>query len=489
MAKKKKTGKKGKKSASSASSNPKDDAEQQELREEAMKQILKDRLESEEDLSRLNIVKVENEWRQIMRNEKATELKRELEFVRLSFSRDMDSRDAFTKALLTDMRESEEQYQRAMKSHAEAMDQLQELQSRRLNDLGVSANHQLSILKNEFMTEREEILARKKSEGQKLQDIIYAMDHEFNEQEGEMMQEFTSVHDELKNKNIEEKHALRIMLEGHVEGLFKEFQNALNDYNHNTEEKKAEFERLKKRDKASAKTIDQQMRKLQRLQDSVVHLKARMQNSTRDADRSNKVIKEQKDTIGAHYHELKGRMNRYRDNQAQCLTELTLKSNQCLKELEEKKTLAEHILKFAERNRKLETEEEKVFPFYDDLEVDVEGGCVKGERGPEKDIVAVYKPHKPSPDLVEKFRFCSAGYDNSGNALDEYSTLDRYWRKYNAVLLDKLALQKRYDERVRENIELRAILKQYLDGISVSEEVINEDNNPLFRVSAVANHL
>ena len=57
------------------------------------------------------------------------------------------------------------------------------------------------------------------------------------------------------------------------------------------------------------------------------------------------------------------------------------------------------------------------------------------------------------------------------------------------MLLDKLALQKRYVERQIENAQLRSILKQYLDGISVSEEVINEENNPLFRISAVGHHL
>lgn len=487
MAKKKKGGgKKGNKSAGSASTvSPEDAAAQQDKRDEAMKLLLQDRVTQEEEISKLNTIKVENEWRQIMRNEKAAGLKRELDFVRLSFSRDIDAKDAFIRALLTDLRESEEQYQRAMKSHGETMDRLQKLQAQRLNDLGVSGNQQLAILKKEFMTERQEILTRKKNEVQKLQDIIYAMDHEFNEQEGEMMQEFTSVHDELKNKNLEEKHALRIMLEGHVEGLFKEFQNALNEYNHNTEEKKAEFERLKKRDKASAKTIDQQMRKLQRLQDSVVNLKVRMQNSTRDSEKDNRVIKEQKETIGAHFHELKGRMNRYRDNQAQSLTELTLKSNEAVKKLDEQQNLAERILKLAEMNRKLETEDEKVFPFYDDLELDEDGNDVPR---PGKETVTVAQKVELHPDVAQKNRHYAIGFADSGQPLDEYMALDLYWKKYNAVLLDKLALEKRYNERNEENHKLRSILKQYLDGISVSEEVIAEDDNPLFRIRAVGYH-
>ena len=42
----------------------------------------------------------------------------------------------------------------------------------------------------------------------------------------------------LQNKNLEEKHALRIQLESTVEDLYKQFQSELNNYNQNTEEKK-----------------------------------------------------------------------------------------------------------------------------------------------------------------------------------------------------------------------------------------------------------
>merc|ERR1712157_360990 len=136
-------------------------------------------------------------------------------------------------------------------------------------------------------------------------------------------------------------------------------------------------------------------------------------------------------------------------------------------------------------NRKLETEDEKVFPFYDDLELDEDGNDVPRPR---KETVTVAQKVELDPEIAKKNRHCAIGFDDSGQPLDEYKALDRYWKKYNAVLLDKLALEKRYNERKEENYKLRSILKQYLDGISVSEEVIAEDNNPLFRIRAVGHH-
>lgn len=67
-------------------------------------------------------------------------------------------------------------------------------------------------------------------------------------------------------QNLEEKHALRIQLEGTVESLWKQFQSALKNYNETTEERKIAFENLKAKDEKSAKEIETQMRKLQKIQ-------------------------------------------------------------------------------------------------------------------------------------------------------------------------------------------------------------------------------
>lgn len=65
---------------------------------------------------------------------------------------------------------------------------------------------------------------------------------------------------------MEEKHALRIQLEGTVEDLWRQFQAALNQYNATTEERKRQFEDLKQKDQKNAKEIEQQMKKLIKLQ-------------------------------------------------------------------------------------------------------------------------------------------------------------------------------------------------------------------------------
>jgi hypothetical protein len=50
-------------------------------------------------------------------------------------------------------------------------------------------------------------------------------------------------------------------------------------------------------------------------------------------------------------------------------------------------------------------------------------------------------------------------------------------------MLDKTAIDKEKARLEKENGDLRSILKQYLDGISVNDEVMNNPINPLMVVN------
>lgn len=70
--------------------------------------------------------------------------------------------------------------------------------------------------------------------------------------------------------------------------------------------------------------------------------------------------------------------------------------------------------------------------------------------------------------------------------MHEYSSLENFWKRFNKVFLDKLALDKEKMGLVQENQQLRTLLKQYLDGISVNDEIISQVN-PLFIVNNKTN--
>lgn len=70
--------------------------------------------------------------------------------------------------------------------------------------------------------------------------------------------------------------------------------------------------------------------------------------------------------------------------------------------------------------------------------------------------------------------------------MHEYSTMENFWKRFNKVSLDKLALEKEKQGMMVENQQLRTLLKQYLDGISVNDEILSQVN-PLFIVNNKTN--
>ena len=66
--------------------------------------------------------------------------------------------------------------------------------------------------------------------------------------------------------------------------------------------------------------------------------------------------------------------------------------------------------------------------------------------------------------------------------MKDYLNLENFWKRYNKVLLDKSSLDKEKQMLSTENAQLRMLLKQYLDGISVNDEVLSQ-TNPLLIVN------
>lgn len=68
----------------------------------------------------------------------------------------------------------------------------------------------------------------------------------------------------------------------------------------------------------------------------------------------------------------------------------------------------------------------------------------------------------------------------------DYTGMENFWKRYNKVKLEQLSLQHRRAQLLDINGKLREMLKQYLDGISVSDEVLSKFN-PLFIVNHQSN--
>nr|XP_021490579.1 coiled-coil domain-containing protein 65 isoform X4 [Meriones unguiculatus] len=270
-------------------------------------------------------------------------------------------------SLAKDLTEAEEQYAHALRSHLHNLDQLLTLQRRRLSLLEENYNMELEALTNEFEKERKTIIDQHDKEIRYLQDVFMAMEQNYMDSEYESKLEFQSMWDDLKNKNLEEKHFLRLKLENIVEDLWRKFQDALKNYTDATEDRKVAFETLKVKDEKSSKEIEMQMKKIQKLQEAIVILKGKITAHSRESEWQNQGIRSDRELVHVQLRKLKAQKMQARSLSQENLVKLTLESNATLKALKKVVEKGEKVLKLAEICRKFETEEEKVLPFYSSI--------------------------------------------------------------------------------------------------------------------------
>lgn len=196
------------------------------------------------------------------------------------------------------------------------------------------------------------------------------------------------------------------------------------------------------------------------MKESTAYLTLKIQQNKKECEDRNKRLRLERDKIIKHYHDLKKTMTASRDKEEARLADLTMNSKSCMDTLKDYQRLGEKILKTAELCRKLETEKEKVLPFYQEDESSQE----------------VEVPEIP----VEKIQGMKK------NKYNEFQLLDNFYKRYNKVLLDKLAIEKQKATLEKENMFFKSLLKQYLDGVSVNDDVLNS-NNPLLVVNSKVN--
>ena len=71
---------------------------------------------------------------------------------------------------------------------------------------------------------------------------------------------------------------------------------------------------------------------------------------------------------------------------------------------------------------------------------------------------------------------------DTNEPVPEWKYLQTFTKKYNKVLLDKIAIAKEKERLEIENQDLQNILRQYLDGVSVNDNVL-KGANPLLIVN------
>ncbi|XP_014815384.1 PREDICTED: coiled-coil domain-containing protein 65 [Calidris pugnax] len=422
---------------------------------ELLTQFLQDKLAKEKRDSSLNLHKLNTQWRGVLRETKNKELHQDVEILSQTFERVMDCKDSVIESLAADLEEAEEQHAQALRSHLHNVDRLLQLQRCRLTCLEEGYNAQLEALKVEFEAERRTILEQHEQESCFLRDVALGAEQNYAESDQETMLNFQSAWDDIKNKSLQEKQYSRTQLGGKVEVLWEQFQQTTQSYMEATEHQMA-FETLKQKVERSSRDIELHVKKLQKLQDLVTATKGQITAHLRESEEQNRPMRERKEKLLRQLQELRSEINQARAKAHGSLARLTAQSGAALKTLVRVVEKGQRILRLAEMCRRLETEEEKVLPFYP-------SSLAEGEQ---QDAQRVLE-EPPTESLAQ--------------AMQDYVGLERFWQRFSKAKLEEQALEREQAALRQRNRRLRELLQQYLAGISVSQEMLDQPS-PLLAV-------
>ena len=419
--------------------------------EKALLDFLKEKVAREEKYTKLNTLKLQEKWRIILRQVKTENLRKEIEVVRQTFERVVDNKGAILQALSQELMEAEEQYMMAHRTHLCKLAKLYEFQKERLATVDTDFEQELAHLQGDYEGERGEMMGKDHMQQQYWHEVRYAMQLRQEERVDMKKKEYQSNMDEIKNKQMDSKHALKDQKKQEFQSLVDVFNGVKEEYKRETEEQKNEYERLKGQDILNSEKIHKQMKTLQRLQENINHVKATMDGNNKEHRTESVSMRENKEMVVGALRDLKGYLGRDREKERKDLMKLTMQTSSAAKKLRELKEKGEKALRQSEICRKKETEEEKVLPFY--------GSSLTAEEE------AAIRSLSEQPHSEELTR-----------VMEDYKAMENFWKRVNKVTLDVHALNKEKEKLSIENHKLRTMLKQYLEGISVSDDVMSRAN-------------
>ncbi|KAL0232951.1 hypothetical protein GEMRC1_011698 [Eukaryota sp. GEM-RC1] len=137
-----------------AKAPPVDPEVERRAKQEALRLKLKDKLSALEKASKINRLKVEEGWKELMRVRKTESLRKELEQLASLHELRVDSKDAIIAALDRELDLAEEQYTDAHRSHLRHIDLLLDLQKSSVERLNVSFDTSLEELRKTYADEK-----------------------------------------------------------------------------------------------------------------------------------------------------------------------------------------------------------------------------------------------------------------------------------------------------------------------------------------------
>lgn len=429
------------------------------------------------------------------------ELRHAIETASQAHERDVERRDATLADLQLQLAEVDEQFEVAVRAHLRAIDRLIEIQDGRLLALEQEFARDVRAVEEEFAFERADIVARHNA----FRAEVTALQHELRLEESARRAaaraEFEQKREAIRKANLDRISVLHSDMQNALDIMAKKCEDAHAAYLASTDQRTQDFKVLSQRGQRDTAMNERQQRALKRLTKLLQTWRSKMANNVRECEQRNEAMQEERNNVAAHLEALKAKMSA-----ARASTNLQLKATataaQAVKaQLAANTALAQRILVLAETVRSTESTAEKVFGStgsHDEVAApeDATSATSAGaaSEGSDDGATAGTQEVRPPASAAAQSHGARQEPNEGGNGklevppldvrdgettMEEAARLENFYARYNRALLETLAVERRRDALRAENEELQAAVKHMLEGMSVNESTLREENTLL----------
>ncbi|KAL7699403.1 hypothetical protein NQL31_001732 [Lotmaria passim] len=434
---------------------------------------LREIVQEEKEVSRAVTGTIEARWMQFLRECKQRELVADIEVMRRTFEATLDRKDAASKALFEQLDLAEEQCRHAFRSHMDVVNSLLELHAARSGELETELENSVMELKRDFEQERTELELKHRIEMDDLRLILDNMAAEAEMLDKKLQEETSEGHETAAEKMEEEKRQMEADLNKIEDELRTELDSRYKNFMSTAQANMKEYTEKTKEDQETTERIAAQLKKIEKLQSNVSSWRTNIARNAKEWEARNASIQAERDATLAHLKGLKEKMQRWRQRQATALVDLVKEANATEESLQSTTKRAERLLRLMELCKPLETAREQVLLHEANISTaNVEAETMRrmaAEGGGDAATGEVENDSATPP------------------ANEPWELMDRFWVKHNKVVLDNAALSQERVLLEQENRGLQDVLKQYLNDITVSDEVMRQRNSLLRTQTVVPN--
>ena len=397
------------------------------------------KIKNEKGISNKCLIDIERHWKKVLSDEKLESLKEELVTLKEKCIKETKQKKDLIQTLLISFDHVEdEQYRVSVASNLQTIDEMIQMHDAMLCKMERDFNDKFNKLRNEYEAEKQMITNKFECDKYRILNEIKSIETEEKRLVNEHNREQQQAIEEIKNKNLEDVNSLRFVLDTKIEDLDEQFEISKNEYIQKTDVQSETLQKQVEKDREMSKEMISLQCQIDKLCASTKRLKSvSRRNSSQNMERNRQLMERKNEDI-CRYKDTKANIEELRSSRYGKLKALTKQANTCKSNLQKECDLIERILKLIQLTKKMETREDKKEQEQEQLSSKTQGTEIFNTEG--------------------------------------------IWRRYNNVIIDLHSLKEEEKKQMKRNDNLKEKLRQYQDGVTVNDRVINS-HNPLIVIN------